>query len=141
MISIVSKWKEEKMYIIDNKFELEEECWSVYRERIIYQCPICKGKTEIASYKGYKIPCPACDGKGFYESSKYALTHCKVKIRRVISSIGENEVNIRYNVEPIGKNWININVKHRNESMLFKTEEEAESFCIAVNKKEISSEF
>lgn len=128
------------MYTIDNKFELEEECWSVYREKIKYKCPICNGKTEII-YKGYRIPCPACDRKGFEESSKYALTHCKVKIKRVIASIGENEVDIRYNVEPIGKNRFNINVKHRNESMLFKTEEEAESFCIAVNKKEISSEF
>lgn len=128
------------MYTIDNKFELEEECWSVYREKIKYKCPICNGKTEII-YKGYRIPCPACDRKGFEESSKYALTHCKVKIKRVITSIGENEVDIRYNVEPIGKNRFNINVKHRNESMLFKTEEEAESFCIVVNKKEISSEF
>lgn len=128
------------MYTIDNKFELGEECWTTYREKITYQCPICNGKTEII-YKGYRIPCPVCNGKGFEESSKYALTECKVKIRRVISSIGENEVNIRYNVEPIGKNRFNINVKHRNESMLFKTEEEAESFCIAVNKKEISSEF
>ena len=121
------------MYTIDNKFKLEEECWSGYREKIKYKCPICNGKTEII-YKGYRIPCPACDRKGFEESSKYALTHCKVKIKRVIASIGENEVDIRYNVEPIGKNRFNINVKHRNESMLFKTEEEAESFCIAVNK-------
>lgn len=117
-----------------------EECWSTYREKITYQCPICNGDTKI-TYKGYKISCPACDGKGFEESSKYALTHCKVKIRRIIVSTGENEINIKYNVEPIGVNWFNINVKHRNESMLFKTEEEAESFCIAVNKKEISSEF
>lgn len=128
------------MHTIDNKFELGEECWSVYREKIVYQCPICNGGMEI-TYKGYKIPCPACDGNGFEESSKCVMTHCKVKIKRVIASIGENEVDIRYNVEPIGKNRFNINVKHRNESMLFKTEEEAESFCIAVNKKEISSEF
>lgn len=128
------------MHTIDNKFELGEECWSVYREKISYRCPVCNGEMEI-TYKGYKIPCPACDGNGFEESSKCTMTHCKVKIKRVIASIGENEVDIRYNVEPIGKNRFNINVKHRNESMLFKTEEEAESFCIAVNKKEISSEF
>ena len=128
------------MYTIDNKFELGEECWTTYREKITYWCPICNGKTEII-YKGYRIPCPACDGKGFEESSKYALIYCKVKTKRVIASIGGNEVDIRYNVEPIGKNRFNINVKHRNESMLFKTEEEAKFFCIAVNKKEISSEF
>lgn len=124
------------MYTIDNKFELEEECWSVYREKIKYKCPICNGKTEII-YKGYKIPCPACDGKGFEESSKCVMTPCKVKIKRVIASMGENEIDIRYNVN----NWFNINVKHCNESMLFKTEEEATEYCIAVNKKEISSEF
>ena len=92
-------------------------------------------------YKGYLTSCPACNGKGFKESSKCVMTPCKVKIKRVIASIGKNEVDIRYNVDLIGNNWFNINVKHRNESMLFKTEEEAESFCIAVNKKEISSEF
>ena len=127
------------MYIIDNKFELGEECWTTYGEKITYQCPICNGKTEII-YKGYRIPCPACDGKGFEESSKYALTHCKVKIKRVIASIGENEVDIRYNVDPIGKNQFNINIKHRNESMLFKTEKEAIDYCIDVNRKDISSE-
>lgn len=69
------------------------------------------------------------------------MIQCKVKIKRVTASIGENEVDIRYNVDPIGKNQFNINVKHRNESMLFKTEEEATEYCIGVNMKEISSEF
>ena len=101
------------MHTIDNKFELGEECWSVYREKISYRCPVCNGEMEI-TYKGYKIPCPACDGNGFEESSKCTMTHCKVKIKRVIASIGENEVDIRYNVEPIGKNRFNINVKHCN---------------------------
>lgn len=128
------------MYTIDNKFKLGEECWTTYREKIVYQCPICKGKTEI-TYKGYKIPCPACDGKGFEESSKCAMTHCKVKIKRVIASIGENEVGIRYNVDLIENNWFNINVKHRNESMLFKTEKEAINYCIDVNKKEHHQNF
>lgn len=72
------------MYTIDNKFELGEECWSVYREKISYRCPVCNGEMEI-TYKGYKIPCPACDRKGFEESSKCAMTHCKVKIKRVIA--------------------------------------------------------
>lgn len=128
------------MYTISNKFELGEECWSVYRKKITYRCPVCDGNIKI-TYKGYKIPCPACTGRGFEESSKYTLTHCKVKIKRVIASIGENEVDIRYNVEPIGENWFNINVKHRNESMLFKTEEAVIEYCTGVNMKEISPEF
>lgn len=128
------------MYTIDNKFELDEECWSVYRKKIAYRCPVYNGEIEIA-YKGYKIPCPVCGGKGFEESSKCAMTPCKVRIKRVIASIGKNEIDIRYNVDPIENNWFNINVKHRNESMLFKTEEEATEYCIGVNMKEISSEF
>lgn len=32
------------MYTIDNKFELGEKCWSVYREKIKYECPICEMK-------------------------------------------------------------------------------------------------
>lgn len=62
-------------------------------------------------------------------------------LKRVTASIGENEVDIRYNVDPIGKNQFNINIKHRNESMLFKTEKEAIDYCIDVNRKDISSEF
>lgn len=69
------------------------------------------------------------------------MIQCKVKIKRVIASIGKNEVDIRYNVDPIGKNQFNINIKHRNESMLFKTEKETISYCIDVNRKDISSEF
>lgn len=127
------------MYTIDNKFELGEECWSVYREKISYRCPVCDRKERIV-YKGYLILCPACNGKGFIKSSNCALIECKVKIKRVIVSIGENEVDIRYNVDPIGKNQFNINIKHRNESMLFKTEKEAIDYCIDVNRKDISSE-
>lgn len=122
------------MYTIDNKFELGEECWSVYREKISYRCPVCDRKERIV-YKGYLTSCPACNGKGFIKSSNCALIECKVKIKRVIASIGENEVDIRYNVEPIGNDWFNINIKHRNESMLFKTEKEAIDYCIDVNRK------
>ena len=128
------------MYTIDNKFELGEKCWSVYREKIKYECPICERRKRIV-YKGYLTQCPACNGKGFIKSSSSALIQCKVKIKRVIASIGENEVDIRYNVDPIGKNQFNINIKHRNESMLFKTEKEAINYCIDVNRKDISSEF
>lgn len=127
------------MYTINNKFELGEECWSTYREKQYINVQFAMVKQRL--YKGYRVPCPACDGKGFEESSKYALIQCKVKIKRVIASIGENEIDIRYNVEPIGNNWFNINIKHRNESMLFKTEQEAINYCIDVNRKNISSEF
>jgi len=65
------------------------------------------------------------------------MIQCKVKIKRVTASIGENEVDIRYNVDPIGKNQFNINIKHRN----VKTEKEAIDYCIDVNRKDISSEF
>ena len=127
------------MYAIDNKFELGEKCWSVYREKIKYECPICERRKRIV-YKGYLTQCPVCNGKGFIKSSSSALIQCKVKIKRVIASIGENEVDIRYNVDPIEKNQFNINIKHRNESMLFKTEKEAINYCIDVNRKDISSE-
>lgn len=35
------------MYTINNKFELDEECWSVYREKIKYECQICERKKEL----------------------------------------------------------------------------------------------
>ena len=42
------------MYTVENKFEIGEECYSVYRKPTHYKCPICEGNGKFP-YKGYEI--------------------------------------------------------------------------------------
>ena len=44
------------MYTVENKFEIGEECYSVYRKPTHYKCPICEGNGKFP-YKGYEIWC------------------------------------------------------------------------------------
>ena len=42
------------MYSVENKFEIGEECYSVYRKPTHYKCPICEGNGKF-KYNGYEI--------------------------------------------------------------------------------------
>ena len=128
------------MYEINNKFDIEEKCYSVYRNPIHYKCPICDGNGKF-QYKGYDIECKTCHGSGeLYNQHQSVLEVCKVKIKRIIGSIGEAQIEIRYKVDGVDEDKF-LNVRNRSENSLFKTKEEAENYCKAVNTKEISASF
>ena len=65
---------------------------------------------------------------------------CKVKVRRLIASIWKDQITIKYKVDGIDEFKL-LNVRNRGENNLFKTEEEAEKYCVDVNTKEVSGEF
>ena len=65
---------------------------------------------------------------------------CKVKVRRLIASIWKDQITIKYKVDGVDE-FRFVNVRNRGENNLFKTEEEAEKYCVDVNTKEISGEF
>ena len=65
---------------------------------------------------------------------------CKVRVRRLIASIWQDQITIKYKVDGVDEFKL-VNVRNRGENNLFKTEEEAEKYCIDVNTKEISGEF
>ena len=65
---------------------------------------------------------------------------CKVKVRRLIVSIWQNQITIKYKVDGVDEFKL-VNVRNRGENNLFKTEEEAEKYCVDVNTKEVSGEF
>ena len=65
---------------------------------------------------------------------------CKVKVRRLIVSIWQDQITIKYKVDGVDEFNL-LNVRNRGENNLFKTEEEAEKYCVDVNTKEISGEF
>ena len=128
------------MYTVENKFEIGEECYSVYRKPTHYKCPICEGNGKFP-YKGYEIWCKNCSGSGkLYNPKQSVMAVCKVKVRRLIVSIWQDQITIKYKVDGVDEFKL-VNVRSRGENNLFKTKEEAEKYCVDVNTKEVSGEF
>ena len=128
------------MYSVENKFEIGEECYSVYRKPTHYKCPICEGNGKFP-YKGYEIWCKNCNGSGKLHNPKQSvMAVCKVKVRRLIVSIWQDQITIKYKVDGVDEFKL-VNVRNRGENNLFKTKEEAEKYCVDVNTKEVSGEF
>ena len=128
------------MYSVENKFEIGEECYSVYRKPTHYKCPICEGNGKFL-YNGYEIWCKNCSGSGkLHNPKQYVLAVCKVKVRRLIASIWQDQITIKYKVDGVDE-FRSLNVRNRGENNLFKTKEEAEKYCVDVNTKEVSGEF
>lgn len=127
------------MHTINNKFEIGEECYTVYRKRVHYKCPICEGNGKF-QYNGYDIWCKNCSGSGkLHNAKQFVMEVCKVRIRRIIASIWNDQTTIKYKLDILDN--ISGKVNNRGENNLFKTEEEAEKYCVAVNVKEITPEF
>ena len=117
-----------------------EECYSVYRKPTHYKCPICEGNGKFP-YKGYEIWCKNCSGSGKLHNPKQSvMAVCKVRVRRIIASIWQDQISIKYKVDGVDEFKL-VNVRNRGENNLFKTKEEAEKYCVDVNTKEVSGEF
>lgn len=87
------------MYTVENKFEIGEECYSVYRKSTHYKCPICEENGKFP-YKGYEIWCKNCSGSGKLHNPKQSvMAVCKVKVRRLIASIWKDQITIKYKVD------------------------------------------
>ena len=111
------------MYTVENKFEIGEECYSVYRKPTHYKCPICEGNGKFP-YKGYEIWCKNCSGSGKLHNPKQSvMAVCKVKVRRLIASIWQDQITIKYKVDGVDEFKL-VNVRNRGENNLFKTKEE-----------------
>ena len=124
------------MHTVENKFEIGEECYSVYRKPIHYKCPICEGKGRF-EYNGYDIWCKNCNGTGKLHNSKQSvMAVCKVRIRRIIASIWNNQITVKYKVDGV-EEFKFTNIRNRSEENLFKTKEEAEKYCVEVNTNEM----
>ena len=65
---------------------------------------------------------------------------CKVKVRRLVASIWQDHITIKYKVDGVDEFKL-VNVRNRGENNLLKTKEEAEKYCVDVNTKEVSGEF
>lgn len=127
------------MYTVNNKFEIGEECYTTYRTPVKYKCPICEGKGEFI-HNGYNIRCRNCNGTGeLHNAHMFVLDVGKVKVRRIVASIWNDIITIKYKVDCTDD--MPRSVKNRSESTLFKTKEEAEEYCMKANTKQITPEF
>lgn len=127
------------MYEIDNKFEIGEECFSVYKKPIHYLCPICEGNGKFM-HNGYEVWCRKCSGSGkLHDAHKSVMAACKVRVRRIIASIFNGAITIKYKVDGVDEVYGKIN--NRSQSNLFKTVDEAMQYCKDVNDKSIKAEF
>lgn len=127
------------MYIIDNKFEIGEECYTVYRKPIHYTCPICEGSGKFL-HNGYEVWCKNCSGSGkLHNAHQFVMDVCTVKVRRIITSIFNSEITIKYRIDVIDDSRARIN--SRSETTMFKTLDEAAQYCADVNTKKVTSEF
>ena len=126
------------MYTVNNKFEIGEECYTVVREKIKCECPICKGNGRFI-YNNYEIKCKQCNQTGSIQANQTVLVVCKVKVRRIIASIWKDEITIKYKVDNIDDFYRSI--RNRGEKSLFKTIEEAKEYCREVNMEHITSMF
>ena len=127
------------MYMVMNKFDIGEVCYSVYRKPTHYKCPVCEGKGKFL-HNGYEIWCKNCSGSGKqHNPNQYIMDICKVKVRRIIASLWNDHVTVKYKVDPV--DTFSIKINNRGEANLFKTAEEAEAYCEAVNTKQVTPEF
>lgn len=120
------------MYTINNKFEMNEVCYTYAREKIKVTCPVCNGTKKII-YNNYEIPCKQCDTTGSITATQTVVVPRKVRIRRIIVSIWNDTTTIKYKVDPVGEYT---SIRNRSESTLFKTLEDCEQKCKEINQGE-----
>ena len=126
------------MYTINNKFEIGEECYTVVRDEIKCECPVCKGSGKFA-YNDYEIPCKQCNETGSIKTNQSVLVAYKVKVRRINVSLWKDVVTVKYKVDNVDDFYKPI--RNRAENRLFKTLEGAEEYCKQVNTGQIVAAF
>lgn len=116
------------MYVINNKFEIGEECYTAYRNPVSYTCPVCEGKGEFG-HNGHIVKCNKCWCGKVYPEGQKVMDVCKVKVRKINVSITENQqMSIYYELNNPENNKPHTNAKIRDDNTLFKTKEKAEEY-------------
>ena len=121
---------------VNNKYNCGDELYTVVRKPIKYDCPVCDG-SGIFQHNGYDVKCPHCCGSGKVHDGKtlWCVADEKVKIRRIIASIWEDQITCKYKVNYSGTDC---NINNRSENNLFVNKEDAENWCKENNNQVIS---
>lgn len=123
------------MITVNNKFEVGENAFTVYRVPVKFKCPICEGNGKF-EHNGYEVECKKCNGTGMlHDPHNTLLAPTEVTVSSIKISFNGTKISIRYKV------YSSKNVNSRSEETMFKTLEETESYCKCVNTKEVVPEF
>lgn len=127
------------MRTINNGFEIGEECWTTYKKKTQYICPVCEGKGHF-TYNGYEIQCRNCNATcNIVNQKQSVLDVCKAVVDRIdVAFYSDGSDKIKYRVHALGENRYDLPVRNRSKKNLFKTREEAEAYCFKENTKEIN---
>ena len=111
------------MFLVENKFEIGEECYATYRKAVHHTCPVCDGQGSFQHNEFY-VKCSNCNGTGkIHRNKEYITDICKVKIKLIrVSRQGEQNW-ITYKLKMLDS--CSNNVNSRREENLFKTYEDA----------------
>jgi len=113
------------MILVENKFNLKEEIYSIWQQPIKNKCGLCEGEGSFL-HKEESIRCPQCRGTGVVVNEKYRAWEVmsqKLTISSVKATVNRHDVNIRYKACGYG----------RVEANLFHTKEEAQNRCNELN--------
>ena len=92
------------MILVENKFNIGDECYTGYRQPVKYKCPICEGNG-VFTHNGYSVKCSNCCGTGnLHNSRQFILVVGKVKINKVVATFNGEEVMVKYKVSAIDTN-------------------------------------
>lgn len=105
------------MKVVENKFEVGEECYTYARESMRIPCPVCNG-TKRVIYNNYEIPCKQCDFFGQVTTKQTVVTPHKVRINKIVANISNDATTVKYKVSTIGEY---VSIRNRSEDSLFKT--------------------
>ena len=110
------------MRTINNGFEIGEECWTTYKKKTQYICPVCEGKGHF-TYNGYEIQCRNCNATGNIVNQKQSvLDVCKAVVDRIdVAFYSDGSDKIKYRVHALGENRYDLPVRNRSKKNLFKT--------------------
>lgn len=132
------------MFVLNNKFEIGEEVYSVTMNDIQYKCPCCNGSGKLnvmlitnAPNINDTVPtkCYYCNGVGsMRDNSKriwVVMGPCRISsVKARFTDVGV--VDVKYLIHgPNGSN-------RRGEGRIFRTKEEAQAFCDDLNSEIIA---
>lgn len=123
------------MFLVENKYDIGEKCYTIYRVPVKYKCSICEGEGKF-NHNGYEVRCVKCNGTGkLHDAHTTLLVPIEAQISSIKISINDSNISIRYKI------LSDVNIKNRLEEMLFKTFEQAENYYKDANTKMVVSEF
>ena len=124
------------MYVVNNRYGIGDNAWTIKRIPVIDECPYCKGNGLVIQ-NGREVPCAFCDRIGMIGKQKTMIKAVQVVVNSITIRISQNETEVRYKV----KQKSNGETNSRTERLLYNTRKEAESMAQLINDGVCTAEF